>query len=115
MHNTHYGFKPELVHVGSPGIVKKKYTRTPGIVPVLQKATEVRGKGMAILQNLQKGSDTELTEVPGIFARAHITHIRKKKMIYPYPGYLWHWRAELPEVPGTGINVQNFQKFRVRV
>ena len=36
------------------------------------------------------------------------------KVIYPYPGYLWHWRTALPEVPGTGMNVvQNFQNFRV--
>ena len=76
---------------------------------------------MGILQNTQKfhvryGSVfTELTEVPGIVAQAsELTYVIK--MIYPYPGYLWHWRAELPEVPGTGMNVvQNFQKFRVRV
>ena len=38
------------------------------------------------------------------------------KMLYPYPGYLWHGRTELTEVPGTGMNVvQNLQKFRVRV
>ena len=31
------------------------------------------------------------------------------KMLYPYPGYLWHERTELTEVPGTGMNVvQNF-------
>ena len=62
---------------------------------------------MGILQDLPKfraryGSVTELTEVI--------------KMIYPYPGYLWHWRTELAEVPGTGMNVvQNLQKFRLRV
>ena len=48
-------------------------------------------------------------------------------MLYPYPGYLWHGRTELTEVPGTymyerrteltefpgtGMNVrQNLQKF----
>ena len=38
------------------------------------------------------------------------------KMLYPYPGYLWHWRTEPTDVPGAGINVaQNLQKFRVRV
>ena len=75
---------------------------------------------MGVLHNLQKfrvryESVTELTEVPGIVARAKITH-SSYKMINPYPGYLWHWRTELPEVPGTGMNVvQNFQEFRVRV
>ena len=57
------------------GFVTKRYTRTPGIVAVLQKeATEVPGWGIGILQNLQKfrvryRSVTELTEVPGIVAR----------------------------------------------
>ena len=75
---------------------------------------------MGVLQNLQKcrvryGSVSELTEVPGIVTRAYRTH-KVIRMIYPYPGYLWHWRTELPEVPGTGMTVaQNFQKFRVRV
>ena len=79
---------------------------------------------MGILQNVQKfrvryGSVTELTEVPGIIlwhGRTELTHVIK--MIYPYPGYLWLWRTELPEVPGTGMNVndiQNSQKIRVRV
>ena len=37
-------------------------------------------------------------------------------MLYPYPGYWWLGRTELPQVPGTGMNVvQNLQKFRVRV
>ena len=26
-------------------------------------------------------------------------------MLYPYPGYLWHGRTELTEVPGTRMNV----------
>ena len=46
---------------------------------VLQKLTEVPGKGMEIVQNLQKCRDeylsfAELTEVPGIVARAYRTH-----------------------------------------
>ena len=41
---------------------------------------------MKVLQNLQK-------------FRAGI------KMLYPYPGSSWHWRTELTEVPGTGMNV----------
>ena len=36
-------------------------------------------------------------------------------MLYTYPGYLWHGRTELTEVPGTGMNVlQNLQKIFVR-
>ena len=57
-------------------------------------------------------------EVPGIVARAYRTNRSsgqaRIKMLYPYPGYLWHGRTELTEVPGTGVNaVQNLQKFRV--
>ena len=76
------------------------------------------------------GSVTELTEVPGIVARAYITHGtsgRVQKMLYPYPGYCGTGRTELTssgygyecpteltEVPGTGMKVlKNFQKFRV--
>ena len=37
-------------------------------------------------------------------------------MLHPYPGFLWHWRTELPEVSGTGMSVlQKLQSFRVRV
>ena len=24
-------------------------------------------------------------------------------MTHPHPGYLWHWRTELTEIPGTGM------------
>ena len=65
------------------------------------------------------GSVTELTEVPGIAARAYRTQRscgRVQKMLYPYPGYSGTGRTELTELPGTGMNVlQNSQKFRVRV
>ena len=30
------------------------------------------------------------------------------KMLYPYPGYLWHERTTLTEVPGTGISVVQY-------
>ena len=34
--------------------------------------------------------------------------------VYPHPEYLWHWRTEFPDVPGTGMNVlHNLQKFLV--
>ena len=63
------------------------------------------------------GIVTELTEVPGIVARAYRTHIssgRVQKMLYPYRGCCGTGRTELTEVPGTGMKVlQNFQKFRV--
>ena len=37
-------------------------------------------------------------------------------LLYPYPGYLWHARTELTEVPGTDMNVvQNPNKLFVRV
>ena len=35
------------------------------------------------------------------------------EMLYPYRGYCGHGRTELPEVPGTGMNVvRNLRKFR---
>ena len=65
------------------------------------------------------GSVTELTEVPGIVARAYRNHRSSgqvHKMLYPYPAYCGSGRTELTEVPGTGMNVlQNSQKFRVQV
>ena len=87
---------------------------------------------MGILQNLQKfrvryGSVTELTEVPGIVARAYRTHNSYKNDI-PAPRvfvaltyrtsrsswYAHECRTELPEVTGTGMNVlHNLQKFFV--
>ena len=68
---------------------------------------------MGILQNLQKfrlrvrkccrthrSSGYSGTGVPKLQKfRAGI------KMLYPYPGYLWHGRTELAEVPGMGMNV----------
>ena len=69
---------------------------------------------MGVLQNLQKfrvryGSDTELTEVPGIVAMAYRTHIRYENDI-PVPlVFVALACTELPELPGTGMNViQNF-------
>ena len=87
---------------------------------------------MGILQNLQKfrvryESVTELTDVPGIVARAYRTHIRYQNDI-PVPrifvalayrtstssGYGYECDTELPEVPGTGMDVlQTSQKFFV--
>ena len=79
---------------------------------------------MRILQNFQMFRYgyrclTKLPEVPGIVAQAYRTHRSSERVqnaLYPYPGYCGHGRTELPEVPGTGMNVvQNFQKFRVQV
>ena len=75
---------------------------------------------MGVLQNLQKfrvryGSVTKLTKVPGIVAWACRTHKSYENDTPAYPGCLWHWPTELPEVPGTGMTVvQNFHNFRVR-
>ena len=109
------------MHVGSPGIVTKVYPY-PGycLCHTLAEGTEVPGLGMGILQTyINSGCGTEVLQNSQKFrvlwhGRTELTHFMK--IIYPYPGYLWHWRAELKEVPGTGMNViQNFQKFRVRV
>ena len=85
---------------------------------------------MGILQNLQKfrvryGSVTELTEVPGIVARAYRTHKRYENDTISAPrvfvalayrtsrssGYGYECHTEPSEVPGTGMNfLQNSQK-----
>ena len=100
----------------------------------LTEITEVPGKGLGILQNSHKfrvryGSDIELTEVPGIVARAYRTHLSYRNDI-PVPRvfvalayrtsrsswYGYERRTEPPELPRTGINVlQNFQKCLCRV
>ena len=76
----------------------------------------IPGKGMGVLQNSKKfrvrvESVLEVTEAPGIVARAHRTCTSS--------GYGYECRTELTEVPGTGLDVvqnsQNSQKFRVRV
>ena len=60
-------------------------------------------------------SVTELPAVAGIVARAYRTHRssgRVRKVLYPYPGYCATGFTELPEVPGTGMNVlRNQHKF----
>ena len=139
MHNnihSFFGFKPELIHVGFWGIATRVYPY-PGYcaIQVLQKSQKVQvSAGMGILQNLQKfrvryGSVTELAEVPGNVTRAYRSHkISYKNDIPRYPRvfvalayrtsrcswYGYECRTELPEVPGTGMNVlQNLQKFFV--
>ena len=65
------------------------------------------------------GSVRELTEVPGIVARAYRTQQKFRagtKDAIPVPGYCGTGRTEQIENPGTGMNEQqNSQKFRARV
>ena len=106
MHNTLFG---GLMHVGSPGIVATVYPY-PGwvvFVPQSYRSNRSSGYGTEVLQNSQNFQVLW-------HGRTELTYITK--MIYPYPGYLWHWRTELPEVPGTGMSViHNFQEFPIRV
>ena len=58
------------------------------------------------------GSVTELTEVPGIVARAYRAHKSSGRIRTA----LYATGTELPVVPGTGMNVvYKFQKFQVQV
>ena len=65
----------------------------------LTELPEVPGTGMKVLQNFQK------FRVLWHYGTG-IRNLKKFRagmaMLYSYPGYLWHWRTELPEVPGTG-------------
>ena len=65
----------------------------------------------------EHGSVTELTEVPGIVARAYRTQKSSgwvQHILYPYFGYCGTDRTELTEIPGTGMKVLlNFRKFWV--
>ena len=85
---------------------------------------EVPGKGMGILQKLQKFRvrvrKCYRTHRSSGYCGTGVENLQKFragiKMLYPYPGYLWHGRTEPTQVPSTGMNVeQNLQKFRVRV
>ena len=122
------------MNTGLPGYCNKGIPVPRVLCHDLTEVTEVPGKGMGIYSTCRSsghgyGSVTELTEVPGFVARAYRTHKFRAgiKMLYPYPGYLWHGhrayrsfgygyecRTELTEIPGTGMNVlQNLQKFFV--
>ena len=87
----------------------------PGEIPrvlchSLTELTEVPGTGTEDSRNSRKfrvwyGSLTKLTKVLGRYTN-----------VVPVPQVLWHGRAELTEVSGTGMNVvQNSQKFWVRM
>ena len=110
-------------NTGLPGYCNKDISVRRVLCNSLTEVTEVSGKGMGILQHLNNSSRygyvsvLHNSEVPGIVAWAHRTHIKfraGKGMLYPYPGYLWHGRTKLTEGPGTGMSVlQNLQKFFV--
>ena len=107
------------MNTGLYGYCDKGIPVTRVLYHSLTEVTEVPGKGMGILQNLQKfrvrvrkcyrihrssHERTELTEAPGRYKNA-----------IPVPRVFVHGRTELTEVPGTGMNVvQNLQKFRVQ-
>ena len=108
---------------GSPSIVTKVYPY-PGYCDSLTEVTEVPGKGMGTLKNLQKFRvrvrkcyrTHRISGYCGTGVQSSPKFRAGIKMVYPYPGYLWHEPAELTEVPGAGIYVvRNLQKFRVRV
>ena len=69
--------------------------------------TEVPGKGMGILQNLQKFRvrvrKCYRTHRSSGYCGTGVQNSQKFragiKMLYPYPGYLWHERTELMYVP----------------
>ena len=90
----------------------------------LTELTELPGKGMGFLQNLQKFRvrvrKSYRTSRCSRYCGTGVHNSQKFragiKMLYPFPGCCGHGRTELTEVPGTGMNViQNFQNFRVRV
>ena len=104
------------MNTGLPGYCNKGIPVPRVLRHSLTEVTEVPGKGMGISQNLQKFR----VRVRKCYSGTGVQNSHKFragiKMLYPYPGYLWHWRTELTEVPGTGTKVvQNSQKFRVRV
>ena len=122
MHKTL--FVLNLNEYRTPRILKQRYSRTSGIVPQSYRSHRSSGQGYWDL--------TQLTEFQVRLRKCYRTHRSSGycgtgvqnsqklragiKMLYPYPGYLWHGRTEFPEVPSTGMNVaQNFHKFRVRV
>ena len=112
------------MNTGLPGYCNKGILVPRVLCHSLTEVPEVPAKGMGILQNLQKFRvrvrTCYRTHRNSGYCGTGVQNSQKFragiKMLYPYPGYLWHGRTELTEVPGTGINVvQNLQKYRVRV
>ena len=77
---------------------------------------------MQVLQNSQKFREQVqimLHPYPG-YCGTGVQNSQKfragVKMLYPYPGKLWHGRTELTQVLGTDMNVvNNLQKLRIRI
>ena len=105
------------MNTGLPGYCNKGIPAPRVLCHSLTEVTEVPGKGRGILQKLQKFRvrvrKYYRTRRSSGYCGTGEQNLRKfragMKMLYPYPGYLWHERTELTEVPGTGMNVvQNF-------
>ena len=110
------------MNTGLPGYCNKDIPVPRVLCHSLTEVTEVPGKCMGILHNLQtfrvRVRTCYRTHRSSGYCGTGVQNSQKFregiKMLYPYPGYLWHERTELTEVPGTGINVlQNIQKFFV--
>ena len=104
-------------------------------MPVLQKSHKFRVRVWGSYRTYRSsgygyGSVTEITDVPGIVARAHRTHtspgqvqkystrtpdiVARAYRTYRSSGYEYEGRTELTEGPGTGMNIlQNLQEFSV--
>ena len=105
------------MNTGLPGYCNKGIPVPRVLCDSLTEVTEVTGKSMGILQNLQKFRvrvRKYRTHRSSGYCGTGVQNSQKfragKKVLYPYPGYLWHERTELTEVPGTERT-----KFRVRV
>ena len=73
--------------------------------------TEVPGTGTSdVLQNFHKFRISRSSGYCGTGVQNFQKFRAGMKILYPYPRYLRHWRGELTEVPGTGMNVlQNLE------
>ena len=122
MHNTKYTFwviKPELMHVGFPGIVTKVYPYPGYCATVLQKSQKFWVRVWSSYRTYRSsGYGTELLQNSQNFRVLWHgrTELRSYKSDTPVPRVFVALAYELPEVPGTSMTVvQNFQKFLVRV
>ena len=110
------------MNTGLPGYCNKGIPVPRVLCHSLTEVTEVPGKGMGILQNVQKFRvrvrKCHRTHRSSGYCGKDVQNSQKFragiKMLYTYPGYLWNGRTEFIEVPCTGMNVvQNLQKFSV--
>ena len=109
---------------GFPGYCDKGMHIPRVLCHSLTEVTEVPGKGMGILQNLQKFRvrvrkcyrTHRSSGYCGTGAQNSQKFRAGTKNAVPVSGYCVTGRTELTEVPGTGLKVvQNLQKYRVRV